>query len=76
VKGGYTFVRDPSELTLLEIVELLDGMIGADVGGAGGDASGVWARSVTALREVLGGTTVGDVVQQEAQTAGAQMYHI
>jgi Rrf2 family protein len=74
VKGGYTFVRDPSELTLLEIVELLDGTIGADVGG--GDASGVWTRSVTALREVLGATTVGDVVQQEAQTAGAQMYHI
>jgi Rrf2 family transcriptional regulator, cysteine metabolism repressor len=76
VKGGYTFMGDPSELTLLEVVELLDGAIGADVGGGGGDASGVWSRSVAALREVLGGTTVADVVQQEAQTAGTQMYHI
>jgi Rrf2 family cysteine metabolism transcriptional repressor len=75
VKGGYTFVQDPSKLTLLEIVELLDGAIGADVGG-GGDAGDVWARSVSALRDVLGGTTVADVVQQEAQMAGAQMYHI
>jgi Rrf2 family transcriptional regulator, cysteine metabolism repressor len=75
VKGGYTFVQDPSKLTLLEIVELLDGAIGADLG-AGGDAGDVWARSVSALREVLSGTTVADVVQQEAQTAGAQMYHI
>jgi Rrf2 family cysteine metabolism transcriptional repressor len=77
VKGGYTFVQDPSKLTLLEIVELLDGAIGADIGaGGGGDSGDVWARSVSALRDVLGGTTVADVVQQEAQTAGAQMYHI
>ena len=29
VKGGYTFAREPSSITVLEIVELLDGPVGA-----------------------------------------------
>src|SRR3954462_11362195 len=28
VKGGYAFARDPSDITVLEIVELLDGPFG------------------------------------------------
>src|SRR5580765_1461396 len=28
VKGGYAFARDPSEITVLEVVELLDGPVG------------------------------------------------
>jgi Rrf2 family cysteine metabolism transcriptional repressor len=75
VKGGYTFVRDPSEVTVLEIVELLDGEIGSDAD-SGSDAAGVWPAAVSALREVLGGTTLADVVQREAEAAGAQMYYI
>jgi len=30
VKGGYSFARPPSEITVLELVELLDGPLGAD----------------------------------------------
>ncbi len=29
VKGGYSFAREPSEITVLEVVELLDGKLGA-----------------------------------------------
>ncbi len=29
VKGGYSFAREPSEVTVLEIVEMLDGKLGA-----------------------------------------------
>ncbi|KKK78479.1 hypothetical protein LCGC14_2843160 [marine sediment metagenome] len=72
VKGGYTFMKDPGELKLLEVVELLDGEVGAEAK----DAGGVWSEAVEALRAVLGGTTVGDVLQQEAEAAGGQMYHI
>src|SRR5918992_670411 len=75
VKGGYTFVRDPSEVTVLEVVELLDGELAGETETAG-DAAGVWSAALTALRDVLAGTTVADVVQREAQAAGAQMYHI
>ena len=76
VKGGYTFVRDPGEVTVLEIVELLDGGVGAEIDAQGPDAGSVWGRAVSSLREVLKATTVSDVVQQEAQAAGAQMYYI
>ena len=33
VKGGYTFARPPGEITVLEIVELLEGPLGRDVAG-------------------------------------------
>src|SRR3954470_6440102 len=33
VKGGYSFGRPPSEITVLEIVELLDGPLGRDADG-------------------------------------------
>ena len=75
VKGGYTFVRDPGEVTVLELVELLDGEIAAE-GDSASDPAGVWAAAVVALRDVLGATTVADVVQREADAAGTQMYYI
>jgi hypothetical protein len=36
----------------------------------------VWTKAVTSLRNELSGTTIADVVAQEAQAAGAQMYQI
>jgi Rrf2 family transcriptional regulator, cysteine metabolism repressor len=75
VKGGYTFVKDPSELTVLEVVELLDGEIGGELS-ADPDRQEVWTRAVGSLREVLSSTTIADIVQQESQAAGTQMYHI
>jgi Rrf2 family protein len=74
VKGGYTFVRDPSELTVLQVVQLLEGEF-EDTEGAG-ETQEVWARAVAALRDVLGNTTIADVMQREAEAAGAQMYYI
>jgi Rrf2 family protein len=76
VKGGYTFVKDPSELTVLEIVQLLDGEFD-DQRGSDSDAThDVWVRAVASLRDVLSTTTIADVVQREAEAAGAQMYYI
>jgi Rrf2 family protein len=69
VKGGYRFAREPSRITVLEIVELLDGPLGRD-------ADGVFADAARAAREVLGATTIADVVESEARAAGAGMYHI
>jgi Rrf2 family cysteine metabolism transcriptional repressor len=75
VKGGYTFVRDPAEVTVLEVVEQLDGEVGGEADPAS-DAAGVWSAAVAALREVLGGTSVADIIQRESEAAGAQMYYI
>jgi Rrf2 family protein len=69
VKGGYRFARDPTKITVLEIVELLDGPLGRD-------ADGVFAEAAQAAREVLAGTTIADVVEREARAAGTSMYHI
>ncbi len=69
VKGGYRFAREPSGVTVLEVVELLDGPLGRDAEGVFGDAS-------KAAREVLEQTTIADVIEREARESGATMYHI
>jgi Rrf2 family transcriptional regulator, cysteine metabolism repressor len=74
VKGGYTFVKDPSELTVLDVVQLLEGEF--EEREAGREAQDVWVRAVAALREVLSATTIADVMQREAEEAGAPMYYI
>jgi Rrf2 family cysteine metabolism transcriptional repressor len=72
VKGGYSFARQPSEITVLEVVELLEGELGADAAAGGA----VWAEAVEAVKAVLSGTTIAEVSEREAQAAGAQMYYI
>jgi Rrf2 family transcriptional regulator, cysteine metabolism repressor len=75
VKGGYTFVKDPSEVTVLQVVQLLDGEFSSEAGGSH-EGQEVWVRAVAALREVLSATTIADVMQREAEATGAQMYYI
>ena len=72
VKGGYTFARPPAEVTVLEVVELLEGELGAEAAASGE----VWLDAVTATKNVLAGTTIADVAEREAQSAGAPMYYI
>jgi Rrf2 family protein len=69
VKGGYSFARDPATVSVLEVVELLDGPLGRD-------AEGVFADATLAAREALAATSIADVVEREAHAAGASMYHI
>src|SRR5881409_2390792 len=69
VKGGYSFARPPSSITVLEIVELLDGPLG-------GGAEGIFEEAAAAAREVLGKTTVADIVERDKREAGVAMYYI
>ncbi|HUB35650.1 MAG TPA: Rrf2 family transcriptional regulator [Solirubrobacteraceae bacterium] len=69
VKGGYRFAREPAQVTVLEIVELLDGPLGRDAGG-------VFADAAAAARKVLEQTTIADVIERESREAGASMYYI
>ncbi len=69
VKGGYSFAREPATITVLEIVELLDGPLGRD-------AEGVFCEAATAARTVLQTTSIADVIEQERRDAGAAMYYI
>ena len=69
VKGGYRFAREPASVSVLEIVELLDGPLGSD-------AEGPFADAAEAARKVLSETSIADVIERETREAGASMYHI
>lgn len=69
VKGGYTFARDPTEITVLEVVELLDGPVGAG-------AESLFADASAAARAVLAKYSIADVAEREKRAAGTVMYHI
>jgi Rrf2 family protein len=69
VKGGYSFARDPAEVTVLEIVELLDGALGAG-------SEGIFAEAANAARTVLHKATIAELVERENREAGAHMYYI
>ena len=71
-KGGYSFARAPEGVTVLEVVELLDGDLGAEAAEAGPP----WADAVEGLRKELAGVTIADVARREAEAAGAAMYYI
>jgi Rrf2 family cysteine metabolism transcriptional repressor len=69
VKGGYSFARSPGEVTVLELVELLDGPLGRD-------STGVFSEAAQAASAVLSDATIASVAEQEIRAAGAPMYHI
>ena len=69
VKGGYSFARASDDVTVLELVELLDGPLGSE-------ATGVFATAAEAARTVLADATIASVAEDEARLAIAPMYHI
>jgi DNA-binding IscR family transcriptional regulator len=69
VGGGYSFARPAAEISVLEVVELLDGPVGQD-------SRGVFANAARAARTVLAESTIADVADAEARAAGAAMYQI
>lgn len=72
VRGGYRFARSPAEVTVLEVVELLEGDLGVEA-----EVSGeVWVDAVGAVRAVLREATIASVAEREAQSAEQTMYYI
>ena len=67
VKGGYSFARAPETISVLEVVELLDGPLGAG-------STGVFAQAADAARTVLGTVTIAEVIEREAREAGVMYY--
>ena len=72
VKGGYRLARPADQITVLEVVQALDGKVGEE----GKEAGGIWAEGVEALRKVFRSTTIGDIASREADEVGARTYHI
>jgi Rrf2 family protein len=76
VKGGYSFRRPPREVTLLEVVETVDGRLGP--GGPTSDRAGdaVWAEASERLADLLRDVSIGDMLDREARLDSAPMFHI
>jgi Rrf2 family transcriptional regulator, cysteine metabolism repressor len=77
VKGGYSFRKPPADITVLEVVETVDGRLTATDGEPTGSACDtVWTEARAALCGVLAGVTIADMVEREAQATGAPMFFI
>lgn len=72
VKGGYRLARDPEQITVLEVVQALDGVLGEEEREAGG----IWADGVESLRSVFSRATIAEVARREDAERGAAIYHI
>jgi len=75
VKGGYSFRRAPAEVSLLEVVETVDGRLS----GADGPTSGcdqVWDDTRRCVAGLLGELTIADMVERENRLTQAPMFHI
>ena len=85
-RGGFVLARDPKTVTVLDVVEALDGPLESPVcdaeqdGGCGRGsscaASAVWWRATYALRGVLGSTVVADLASMQSQLDSADRCHI
>jgi Rrf2 family cysteine metabolism transcriptional repressor len=73
-RGGFSLSRDPSEITVLEVVEALEGPLaptscdGGQLCGRSGAcaAAGVWAHATDALRDVFTSTRLSDLCSRQA----------
>lgn len=71
--GGFTLTREPSRISVLEVVEALEGSLaptscdGGQLCGRSGAcaAAGVWSRATEALRDVFTTTNVGDLCSRQ-----------
>lgn len=80
-RGGFSLTRDPDDITVLDIVEALEGPLSASVcdsergevcGQAGACAAApVWSRATEALRDVFASTTIGELAGAQAVLDGS-----
>jgi Rrf2 family transcriptional regulator, cysteine metabolism repressor len=74
-RGGFELTREPAQITVLEVVEALEGPLapttcdGGSLCGRSGAcaAAGVWAKATEALRDVFLTTTLADLSVRQAR---------
>jgi Rrf2 family cysteine metabolism transcriptional repressor len=75
VKGGYSFLRPPGAVTLLEVVETVDGRL-APGGTKASGVDAVWHQARQLLVGLLGELTITDMVDEEERMSEAPMFYI
>ncbi len=84
VYGGFSFNRPPDQVTVLDIVEILDGPIepalctseDACDKRAICSVGDVWVQAKLSVEEVLSGVTIQELALRESSLDGASMYYI
>jgi Rrf2 family protein len=82
VGGGFAFARRPDQVTVLDVVTVLDGANDGVTQDAPDDlaytagAGVVWQAAGDAYQEVLARTSVRDLSQRERQLVGGAEYEI
>lgn len=77
VKGGYSFRRPPREVSVLEVVETVDGRISPGEGErAVRGSDSLWVEARERLVELFGEVSIADMVEREAREDAAPMFHI
>lgn len=84
VYGGFSFNRAPEQITVLEVVEALDGPIEPALC-TGPEpcerrpvcsVGDVWVQAKLAVEDVLGAVTIQELAEREQARDGASMYYI
>ncbi|MCE5278271.1 MAG: Rrf2 family transcriptional regulator [Planctomycetaceae bacterium] len=81
VRGGYVLAMDPRDITVGQIIRLIDGEIAPAVAAGaveaasrGGTALGnLWQRAAESLAGVYDSTTLHDLVEEERSALASQM---
>jgi Rrf2 family cysteine metabolism transcriptional repressor len=74
VKGGYSFNRPAREISVLDVVECVDGALRPVDVVSGADA--IWNEARQQLADHLAAVTVAEIADHEARSAGTLMFHI
>jgi len=76
VRGGYSFARPADEVTILDVVECVDGAISGTTDASPTPIDEFWRSLCDMLAERLGAVTIADIMEQEIQASGTMMFHI
>lgn len=75
MRGGYSFRRPPSEITVLDVVEAVDGELASPEAMANG-LDTIWRDALQGLVDTLGGATVAELALEDSEARSAPMFHI
>ncbi|GAB4247407.1 MAG: Rrf2 family transcriptional regulator [Thermoleophilia bacterium] len=84
VYGGFSFNRPPGQISVLDVVEALDGPIEPALCTTAEpcdrrpicSVGDVWIRAKLAVEDVLGSVSIQELAEREATLEGTSMYYI
>lgn len=75
VRGGYSFAREPTDVSVLDVVECIDGPLRPQ-DGSPSPGQCIWTDARAALAANLDAISVAELAEREAQASASPMFHI